>query len=151
MSSSSSSPRMVTILLKSTGLSSEFQGAKLGEYVREETLANTSVTYIQRHSVNSTCHYLYRLLDGTWGVSDTPGASQSLALHNPSNTEELPLSGWWCRVGSQLRDDPNLLITSISSKPCSLIKIDVKKRGRREMSEFVGNFQALGFPETFKK
>ena len=127
------------ILLTSTGPSCQNQGAALGEYLSQETQTNGSVSYKQRHTVGGKCYFLYRLEDGTWGISDRLGNSvqHSLNLHNPTKSQTLPDSAWWCwclGIG-EWREDPELMTSSTSTTPCSQIRIDVEQV-TRPMSEY---------------
>ena len=84
-----------SILITSTGPSCESQGDALGEYLLQDETHNGSVSYKQRHTVDSDsgCYYLYRRSDGTWAISLLLGDT-SAYLHNPANTPTLPLFGW---------------------------------------------------------
>ena len=108
-------------MFSSTAGAAEYQGAKLGEFVRMGDY-NNHPYYKQRDTEGSEDLYMFYISDGWW-VSDILGESNGW-LRNRQDTYLPPRAYWlYAKNGKLVDNDRTLKLDYTTLSPCKLVRV----------------------------
>jgi len=134
-----------TLVIKSNGLSPEWQGNRLGEYQLHSKILGFPV-YKQRSTINSDSPaFLFKAQSGEWCISATIDREVSGGLFNPACTPTPPTNGWLVAARGGPVPDPSLSISPGSLVPCRHLRLSyLGPELPSSVAACLGNYESNG-------
>ena len=130
-----------TIVLSSIGGAADWQGDKLGEFVKAGEHEGRPY-YRQRDTEGNPETFLYSA-GGKWWVWEKLGQSTG-ALKNEQNSPEPPSNGWLYQRGGYADDDTSLALKFTALSPLPLGKVSGEGDMVRKLRGSLGDYRFFG-------
>merc|ERR1712064_56628 len=127
------------ILSSSDGVAADFQGPKLGLYIRNGT-ANGAPLY-QQMDYGKPSSYIFKY-DSQWVVGSDPSVNKG-GLRNTEASTTVPTL-WWGYFGNGWHHDSGIKVEKVDEIDiCSSVHISGDDEANRLASEYLGQFDAI--------
>ena len=140
-------------MLSSTAEAAEYQGSRLGEFVRVGDYNNRPF-YKQRDTEGGEDVYMYyhMYINDEWRVGPTLGGPR-VGLRNRQDTYLPPRANWlYAKNGKSVDDDRTLKLDYTTLSPCKLVRVAGSGRVLNHQSSKMGDyrFASINFVNSLK-